>query len=206
MKGKITCSNCGHSWNKSDSSAKDMHVCHNCGKSDINMKNGGWLDKYSDGGTMQEHQENYNNSTTTAPQGYVGEGYSTKGRNYSPAWGGQFQGGGSVYPVNYVPQAQNGGLTFLQPTSDKLPEGYMKGSSIPSTERAMSIGGENGEPAYLIPSFKYGQELLGPVFDPISEFKRTGEHLGGPFKTWQEADKWEIETRHPAVVVLFQEL
>lgn len=98
-----------------------------------------------------------------------------------------------------VPHYQDGGKTFLQPTSDKLPEGYMKGSSIPSTERAMSIGGENGEPAYLIPSFKYGQELLGPVFDPISEFRRTGEHLGGPFKTWQEADEWERTVRHPAV-------
>lgn len=102
--------------------------------------------------------------------------------------------------VEIVPQAQKGKkLTFLQPTSDKLPEGYMKGSSIPSTERAMSIGGENGEPAYLIPSFKYGQELLGPVFDPISEFRRTGEHLGGPFKTWQEAEEWENTVRHPAV-------
>jgi hypothetical protein len=111
-----------------------------------------------------------------------------------------YQMGGNIYPVNYVPQAQGGKeLTFLQPTSDKLPEGYMRGSSIPSTERAMSIGGENGEPAYLIPSFKYGQELLGPVFDPISEFRRTGEHLGGPFKTWQEADEWERTVRHPAV-------
>jgi hypothetical protein len=101
---------------------------------------------------------------------------------------------------NITPVYQKGGkLKFLQPTDKNLPEGYMKGSSIPSTERAMSIGGENGEPAYLIPSFKYGQELLGPVFDPISEFKRTGEHLGGPFKTWQEADEWENTVRHPAV-------
>jgi len=61
----------------------------------------GWLDNYG-------KEENYNDSKTTAPQGYVGDGYSNVGRNYSPAWGGQFQGGGSVYPVNYVPQAQNG--------------------------------------------------------------------------------------------------
>jgi hypothetical protein len=59
----------------------------------------------------------------------------------------------------------------------------------------MSIGGENGEPSYLIPSFKYGQ----PLNDPMGEFRKTGEHLGGPFKTWQDADKWENETRHPAV-------
>jgi hypothetical protein len=72
------------------------------------MKNGGWLDSYADGGTMQEHQENYNDNSVSLPEGYVGEGYNTKGRDYSPAWGGQFQMGGSVYPVNYVPEAQMG--------------------------------------------------------------------------------------------------
>jgi hypothetical protein len=62
----------------------------------------GWLDNYG-------KQENYNNSKTSVPEGYEGEGYSMKGRNYSPAWGGQFQLGGSVYPVNYVPEAAMGG-------------------------------------------------------------------------------------------------
>jgi hypothetical protein len=93
--GKVKCT-CGWSWNKSDSSKKDMYICHECGRDNSNnMKNGGWLD-------------NYNDSETSVPEGYVGEGYSTKGRNYSPAWGGQFEDGGSVYPVNYVPQAQWG--------------------------------------------------------------------------------------------------
>jgi hypothetical protein len=451
--GKVKCT-CGWSWNKSDSSKKDMYVCHECGRDNSNnMENGGWLD-------------NYNDSETSVPEGYVGEGYSTKGRNYSPAWGGQFQMGGSVYPVNYVPkaqwglpvgpltplalsaankvkswwnddepvkpikpikpikqpvvkksgnkdntrtlnisdprkilattnqplrpnsdlvsgkysskhldrllqeakrqglskkdmldlsamgfqetkwgksddnighvkgdwegddsyqqfisaykekmklsdklgikdpalrlqvynglgtitprtekdyhgfemqkiygvpipkgginmkknplygkqvmdirdnvlaknpeyvqymdsiykapvpaymqdvrmnkqkpprfiipplgkkemggsipQAQDGKLTFLQPTSDKLPQGYRIPYADPSSELAMSIGGENGEPAYLIPSFKYGK----PLYNAIEEFKKTGEHLGGPFKTWQEADKWEQEVRHPYV-------
>jgi hypothetical protein len=65
------------------------------------QKNGGWLDNY---GT----QENYNDSQASAPEGMVGDGFSNVGRNYSPAWGGQFQMGGNVYPVNYIPQAQNG--------------------------------------------------------------------------------------------------
>jgi hypothetical protein len=47
------------------------------------MKNGGWLD-------------NYNDSKASAPEGMVGDGFSNVGRNYSPAWGGQFQGGGKV--------------------------------------------------------------------------------------------------------------
>jgi hypothetical protein len=106
--GKVKCT-CGWSWNKSDSSKKDMYICHECGRDNSNnMKNGGWLDSYADGGTMQEYQENYNDNSVSLPEGYVGEGYNTKGRNYSPAWGGQFQMGGSVYPVNYVPEAQMG--------------------------------------------------------------------------------------------------
>lgn len=108
--GKVKCT-CGWSWNKSDSSKKDMYICHECGRDNSNnMKNGGWLD-------------NYNDSETSAPEGYVGEGYSTKGRNYSPAWGGQFENGGSVYPVNYVPEAQLGrsiGPTPIMPLTNFL--------------------------------------------------------------------------------------
>ena len=47
------------------------------------LKNGGWLD-------------NYNDSQASAPEGMVGDGYSNVGRNYSPAWGGQFQNGGKA--------------------------------------------------------------------------------------------------------------
>ena len=96
MTGKVKCT-CGWSWNKSDSSKKDMYICHECGRDNSNnMRNGGWLDSYEDGGTMQEHQENYNDSSVSLPEGFEGEGYNTKGRNYSPAWGGQFQDGGEI--------------------------------------------------------------------------------------------------------------
>ena len=102
MKGKVNCT-CGWSWNKSDSSAKDMYICHECGRDNSNnMKNGGWLD-------------NYNDSQASAPEGMKGDGYSNVGRDYSPAWGGQFQMGGNVYPVNYVPQAQEGIKTYSYP-------------------------------------------------------------------------------------------
>ena len=50
----------------------------------------GWLD-------------NYNDSTTSAPEGIIGDGYSNVGRNSSPAWGGQFQEGGKLYTVNNDP-------------------------------------------------------------------------------------------------------
>ena len=48
--------------------------------------------KYKDGGNVE------------ASQG----GYTDIPFKYNSAWGGQFQMGGNVYPVNYVPQAQNG--------------------------------------------------------------------------------------------------
>jgi len=91
MSSKVTCT-CGHSWSKASSSKKDMNVCHICGK-DNTMKDGGWLNRYNDGGPMQE---NYNDASATEGPNYVGAGYDIIGRNYSPAWGGQFEKGGNI--------------------------------------------------------------------------------------------------------------
>ena len=55
----------------------------------------GWLD-------------NFNDSKISLPPGFVGEGTFNGPQWKSPAWGGQFQMGGNVYPVNYVPEAQGG--------------------------------------------------------------------------------------------------
>jgi len=49
----------------------------------------GWLDKYG-------NNINANEGTSSAPEGWVGEGWFDKGRDYSPAWGGQFAMGGSL--------------------------------------------------------------------------------------------------------------
>jgi len=51
------------------------------------------LTKFNDGGPIQP---NYNDASTTTGPDYVGTGYDITGRNYSPAWGGQFQLGGSL--------------------------------------------------------------------------------------------------------------
>lgn len=56
-------------------------------------EDGGWLDKYNDGGPVQE---NYNDASVTYSPDFVGDGYSNVGRNYSPAWGGQFEDGGEM--------------------------------------------------------------------------------------------------------------
>ena len=56
-------------------------------------KDGGWLEKYNDGGPVQP---NYNDASVSMSDDFVGDGYSNVGRNYSPAWGGQFAMGGSM--------------------------------------------------------------------------------------------------------------
>lgn len=56
-------------------------------------EDGGWLQKYNDGGPIQP---NYNDYSVSAGEGFQGDGYSNVGRNYSPAWGGQFAMGGSI--------------------------------------------------------------------------------------------------------------
>lgn len=127
---------------------------------------------------MKKWLDNYNDSNVTLPEGFVGMGNNTKGRNYSPAWGGQFQYGG-----------------LLQPNDWRLPSAVAtpNKADILSSELAQSIGGVDGEPAYLVPSFKGGRRV-----NSKEEFRKTGEYLGGPFKTWQEADKFD-EIRHEYV-------
>lgn len=82
MNNRVTCS-CGWSWNKSDSSKKDMYVCHQCGK-DNTMKDGGWLNKFEDAPEAQNGIE-----------GTMG-GLTDKGFNYNGAWGGTMAMGGSL--------------------------------------------------------------------------------------------------------------
>jgi len=67
-------------------------------------QDGGWLDKYEQGGLVlkQKTHDNYgkkanlNDPDVSLPPGFKGLAYNTKGRNYSPAWGGQFAMGGSI--------------------------------------------------------------------------------------------------------------
>jgi hypothetical protein len=75
------------------------------GKGEIKaFEQGGWLDKYEQGGMVlkQKTKDNYgtkpnpNEVDVSLPPGFVGLAYNTKGRNYSPAWGGQFAMGGSL--------------------------------------------------------------------------------------------------------------
>jgi hypothetical protein len=63
-----------------------------------------WLDKYEQGGLVlkKKTKDNYgkkpnvNDVQASVGPDFVGLGYNTKGRDYSPAWGGQFQNGGII--------------------------------------------------------------------------------------------------------------
>ena len=68
------------------------------------MKNK-WLDNFG-------KADNANESNVIMSEDFVGLGYNTKGRNYSPAWGGQFQKGGQLTPVSPFQQIQQA----VQPT------------------------------------------------------------------------------------------
>lgn len=59
----------------------------------------GWLDNFG-------KADNANDSKVSMSEDFVGLGYNTKGRNYSPAWGGQFQKGGQLTPVSPFQQIQ----------------------------------------------------------------------------------------------------
>ena len=95
------------------------------------QKNGGWLDKFDSGGTMQEYQENYNDYSVSAPEGFQGDGYSNVGRNYSPAWGGQFAMGGSL------PGAV--GFTYARTAGSAPSEGPYAKKTLPSAQNGQEM-------------------------------------------------------------------
>lgn len=96
-------------------------------------------------------QGNYNDASASTGPDYVGLGYDTTGRNYSPAWGGQFAMGGSIpgavgftyartagsapangkYTKKTKASAQNGKeMSFYQNGLDFTPKSISKNGSI----------------------------------------------------------------------------
>jgi len=90
-------------------------------------KNGGWLDKYDDGGPIQP---NYNDASTSFPPNFVGQGYDTTGRNYSPAWGGQFAMGGSMPGAVGFTYARTKGIPSNGPYAKKTMASAQDGTQI----------------------------------------------------------------------------
>jgi hypothetical protein len=69
----------------------------------------GWLDNYG-------KADNANDSNVSVSEDFVGLGYNTKGRNYSSAWGGQFQDGGQLIPVSPMQQIIGQAPSGVSPT------------------------------------------------------------------------------------------
>jgi hypothetical protein len=82
----------------------------------------GWLDNFG-------KADNANDSNVSVSEDFVGLGYNTKGRNYSPAWGGQFQKGGNLFPKQQI--LGGGQQSTIQPTvpylTTKDPSEFYKG-------------------------------------------------------------------------------
>ena len=155
-----------------------------------------WLDNY---GT----KENENNSSVSLPEGFVGMGNNTKGRNYSPAWGGSFQMGGSVYPVNYVPQAQEG----IKSSKVKSPrmqwaqeEQFKKNKENKKYEKSIDNLGEEAidTAQHFIPGLKYfpgiGSTIGVAESQAYNEEPTTSDELGMlPFLPTQIASLLMLE-------------
>ena len=101
-----------------------------------------WLDNFG-------KADNANESNVSLSEDFVGLSYDTTGRNYSPAWGGQFQQGGSIpgsvgftyartgstpsegkYAKKTLPSAQNGKeMQFYQEGLDWKPRSMQDGGT-----------------------------------------------------------------------------
>jgi hypothetical protein len=110
-----------------------------------------WLDKYEQGGLVlkQKTKDNYgkkpnpNDVTVSTGPNYVGSGYDIQGRDYSPAWGGRFQMGGSIpgavgftYARTQSPAPSNG--KYAKKTKASAQDGAkldMHGSPITAIEK-----------------------------------------------------------------------
>jgi hypothetical protein len=104
----------------------------------------GWLDNFG-------KADNANDSNVSLPEGFVGLGYNTKGRNYSPAWGGQFKQGG------IIPIAQGGVTAYM---NKKMQE-----------EKDKGIAAEYNLPEVVVQGFKdaspFDQAARMPEYSPI---------------------------------------
>lgn len=75
--------------------------------------------KRSDNKAQYGKELNYNNASVSLPDGFEGMGYNTQGRNYSPAWGGQFAMGGSLPGAVGFTYARTGSIPSNGPYAKK---------------------------------------------------------------------------------------
>jgi len=181
MSNKITCT-CGHSWNKSSSSKKDMRICHICGK-DNTMKNGGWLDAYDDemqlGGYV--YPTNYVPQAENGIEGTMG-GLTDKGFNYNGAWGGTMQMGGSMPGSVGFTYARTKGIPSNGPYAKKTMASAQNGKEVEYKElpEITVVGSKDKQTRdfynNLIDKFSEGEPASAK--NPFIDARVMGQYLG----------------------------
>lgn len=83
--------------------------------------------EYNDGGPVQP---NYNDASVSMSKDFVGDGYSNVGRNYSPAWGGQFAMGGSMPGAVGFTYARTGSIPSNGPYAKKTKASAQNGTEM----------------------------------------------------------------------------
>ena len=137
-----------------------------------------WLDNYG-------KKENANEGRSSAPKEWIGEGYSTQGRNYSPAWGGQFRDGGEI------PQAQNGWLEKLTSTLNPYNwrvEDYSKEKDF---TKAYSTAKKAGEEEFMYKGKRYNTKYAGTPRQEVGTYGVDGKPVH------------PMDLNHPAQVNLY---
>jgi hypothetical protein len=126
----------------------------------------GWLEKYSKGGEL-----NYNDSHVSIPPDFVGMSNDTSGRNYSPAWNGQFLNGGNI----------PGSVGFTYARTKGIPSNGKYGKKTPaSAEDGRTIYYKNGED-FIPKSMEDGGSVYSDIVNylPIpQEQQKTREDYG----------------------------
>jgi hypothetical protein len=140
-----------------------------------------WLDNYG-------KVDNANESDVSLPEGFVGMGYDTSGRNYSPSWNGQFQTGGSIPGTP--------GFTYARTAGSAPSEGKYAKKTMPSAQDGKTtVATSSPEYKQLYENRQIGRWLDDYNFDsqvPLDEVVVEGKRpslyqdLRGVTKTVQE--------------------
>ncbi len=152
-----------------------------------------WLNKYEQGGLVlkKKTKDNFgkkanpNDVKASVGPDFVGLGYNTKGRDYSPAWGGQFQDGGEI------PQAQNGWLEKLTSTLNPYNwrvEDYSKEKDF---TKAYSTAKKAGEEEFMYKGKRYNTKYAGTPRQEVGTYGVDGKPVH------------PMDLNHPAQVNLY---
>ena len=145
----------------------------------------GWLDNYG-------VKENANESSVSLPEGFVGMGNNTKGRNYSPAWGGQFEDGGEI------PMAQKGYQTSKDSVAHQVDK-MLKYEQL--------RGGPGGTPLPQYADPQYMEMLMNKIYPEVQKIMpkasaiETGEAMDYVFNAGWDKNNNKI-TKDPRAIAL----